>query len=209
MDTKIIGIVIALVLACMACVGVLAATARDKDRVTQTREVDNFTAIEVTSVGQVYFTQGPEVSLRMEGEERLVEKTTTEVKDGVLVIGFKDRKSVRKGRNGVDIYLTAPTLERVEFAGVGSFNCMEKLTAGDIRFDVEGVGSLNVRDLHCQTLTLRLQGVGDADVKVQADHVDASMSGVGSVKLSGHTRTADIDKSGVGSVSTRNLVINE
>ena len=185
-------------------------SAKDDGHVTQTRKVGDFTRIEVTSVGQIYFTQSPKVSFRIEGKEKYVKNTTSEVSGGVLEIGFKDKNGNRKGnKNGVDIYLTAPTLESVEFTGVGSFNCKEKLEADDIRFDIEGVGSLDVRDLQCKTLTLRLQGVGEADVEVQADHVDASMNGVGSVTLSGKTRTADIDKSGIGSLNTRRLEVGE
>lgn len=185
-------------------------SAKDDDHVTQTRKVADFTRIEVTSVGQIYFTQSPKVSFRIEGREKHVKNTTSEVRGGVLEIGYKDKKGDRKGnKNGVNIYITAPTLESVEFQGVGSFNCKETLKADDIRFDIEGVGSLDVRDLQCETLTLRLQGVGNADVQVQADHVDASMEGVGSVTLSGKTRTADIDKSGIGSLSTRKLEIGE
>lgn len=195
----------------MFMVAAFASTlsAKDNDRITQTRKVADFTRIEVTSVGQIYFTQSSKVTFRIEGKERLVKNTTSEVRDGVLEIGFKDKNANRKGKNGVDIYLTAPTLESVEFQGVGSFNCKEKLEADDIRFDIEGVGSLDVRDLRCKTLTLHLQGVGNADVKVNADHVDASMEGVGSVTLSGRTRTADIKKGGIGSLSTRRLEIEE
>lgn len=195
----------------MFMVAAFASTlsAKDNDRITQTRKVADFTRIEVTSVGQIYFTQSSEVTFRIEGKEKYVKNTTSEVRDGVLEIGFKDKNANRKGKNGVDIYLTAPTLESVEFTGVGSFNCKEKLEADDIRFDIEGVGSLDVRDLQCETLTLRLQGVGEANVEVQADHVDASMEGVGSVTLSGRTRTADIKKGGIGSLSTRRLEIEE
>ena len=185
-------------------------SAKDNDRITQTRKVADFTRIEVTTVGQIYFTQSPEVSFRIEGKEKHVKNTTTEVRDGVLKIGYKDNNRNRKGsKNGVTIYLTAPTLEGVEFTGVGSFNCKETLKVDDIRFDVEGVGSLDVRDLQCETLTLRLNGVGNADVEVHADHVDASMEGVGSVTLRGKTRTAELEKSGIGSLNTRKLEIEE
>ena len=176
-------------------------SAKDDGHVTQTRKVGDFTRIEVTSVGQIYFTQSPKVSFRIEGKEKYVKNTTSEVSGGVLEIGFKDKNGNRKGnKNGVDIYITSPTLESVEFQGVGSFNCKETLKADDIRFDIEGVGSLDVRDLQCK---------GEADVEVQADHVDASMNGVGSVTLSGKTRTADIDKSGIGSLNTRRLEVGE
>ena len=197
----------ALTLAFLAAIGAWAA---DNDRVTQTRKVDNFTRIEVTAVANLYFTQGETVSLRIEGREKYVNLTTTEVKNGKLRIGMSDKGKKRKGnKNGVDIYITAPILEGVEFTGVGSFNCKETLKADDIRFDVEGVGSLDVRDLQCETLTLRLNGVGNADVEVHADHVDASMEGVGSVTLRGKTRTAELEKSGIGSLNTRKLEIEE
>ena len=185
-------------------------SAKDNDRITQTRKVADFTRIEVTTVGQIYFTQSPEVSFRIEGKEKHVKNTTSEVRNGVLKIGYKDNNRNRKGsKNGVTIYLTAPTLEGVEFTVVGSFNCKETLKVDDIRFDVEGVGSLDVRDLQCETLTLRLNGVGNADVEVHADHVDASMEGVGSVTLRGKTRTAELEKSGIGSLNTRKLEIEE
>ena len=185
-------------------------SAKDNDHITQTRKVADFTRIEVTTVGQIYFTQSPKVTFRIEGKEKYVKNTTSEVRGGVLEIGFKDKGHSRKGnKNGVDIYLTAPTLEGVEFQGVGSFNCKETLKVDDIRFDVEGVGSLDVRDLQCETLTLRLNGVGNADVEVHADHVDASMDGIGSVTLRGKTRTAELEKSGIGSLNTRKLEIEE
>lgn len=185
-------------------------SAKDNDRITQTRKVADFTRVEFTAVGQVYFTQSSKVTFRIEGKEKHVKNITSEVRDGVLRIGYKDNNRNRKGsKNGVTIYLTAPTLEGVEFTGVGSFNCKETLKVDDIRFDVEGVGSLDVRDLQCKTLTLRLEGVGNADVEVHADHVDASMEGVGSVTLRGKTRTAELEKSGIGSLNTRKLEIEE
>ena len=196
----------------MFMVAAFASTlsAKDNDRITQTRKVADFTRIEVTSVGQIYFTQSSEVTFRIEGKEKHVKNTTSEVRNGVLKIGYKDNNRNRKvSKNGVTIYLTAPTLEGVEFTGVGSFNCKETLKVDDIRFDVEGVGSLDVRDLQCETLTLRLNGVGNADVEVHADHVDASMEGVGSVTLRGKTRTAELEKSGIGSLNTRKLEIEE
>ena len=185
-------------------------SAKDNDRITQTRKVADFTRVEFTAVGQVYFTQSSKVTFRIEGKEKHVKNTTSEVRNGVLKIGYKDNNRNRKvSKNGVTIYLTAPTLEGVEFTGVGSFNCKETLKVDDIRFDVEGVGSLDVRDLQCETLTLRLNGVGNADVEVHADHVDASMEGVGSVTLRGKTRTAELEKSGIGSLNTRKLEIEE
>lgn len=207
MNTHIIGFVVALTLAFLAAIGAWAA---DNDHVTQTRKVDNFTRIEVTAVANLYFTQGETVSLRIEGREKYVNLTTTEVKNGKLRIGMSDKGKKRKGnKNGVDIYLTAPTLERVNFTGVGSFVSKEAVRVGDIDFYISGVGSMELKDLHCDRLGLYVSGVGEADVNVQADHIDATLSGVGSVTLEGKTRTADISKGGIGSMNTRHLTIEE
>ena len=92
MKTNIIGIVVALVLAFAAAVG---AWAQD-EKVSEVRKVDDFSSIRITSVANVIFTQGDDCSLRLEGKEKWVKLTTTEVKNGYLVISFKKgEKSVK------------------------------------------------------------------------------------------------------------------
>lgn len=209
MNTHIVGVIIAIFLS-LACI--LGLSAKDNGgRVSQTRKVAPFTAIEVTSVATVHFTQGDKVSLRIEGRERFVRETATEVKGGTLVIGLKDtdRKKRDNSRKGVDIYLTAPSLERVTFTGVGGFRCEETLRADGIRFDMDGVGSLKIADLRCGRLDLNIDGVGSADVHLHAGHVEADISGVGKATLSGESRTATVRRSGVGRFNTKGLKVTE
>ena len=59
-----LAIMVMLAFATTACAG-------DNDRITQTRKVADFTRIEVTTVGQIYFTQSPEVSFRIEGKRSM------------------------------------------------------------------------------------------------------------------------------------------
>lgn len=210
MNTHIIGIVIALFLS-LACI--LGLSAKNNDHVSQTRKVAPFTAIKIASVATVHFTQGDKFSLRIEGRERFVRETTTEVKGGTLVIGLKDADSMKKytnsKRNGVRIYLTAPSLEKVTFTGVGGFRCEETLRADDIRFDMDGVGSLKIADLRCDRLDLNIDGVGSADIHFRADHADVDIDGVGTATLSGEARTATVSRSGIGRVNTKGLKVDE
>ena len=110
MKTNIIGIMIALVLAFAAAVG---AWAQD-GKVSEVRKVDDFSSIKITSVANVIFTQGDRYSLRLEGKEKWVKLTTTEVKGGCLIIAFKkgEKRSV-KNIDGLKLYVTAPTLEEI------------------------------------------------------------------------------------------------
>lgn len=204
MKTNIIGVIIALVLAAVCSVN---AMAKDDTKVSEVRKVEAFSSIEVTSVATIYFTQNSTYSFKIEGLEKYVKTTTSEVKNGRLMIGFKDGDENRQRKNGITIYLSAPDLKEVEFTGVGSFNCDAPLKLEDVKFQVEGVGTVNVKDLTCRTLKVGLEGVGKANIHVNCDNLSANLDGVGHVTLSGSAGKTNISKGGVGSVNTRDLKI--
>lgn len=137
MKTNIVGIIIALIL---TFVGMLSVYAQDT-KVSEVRKVDAFSSIEITSVGTIYFTQSDTYSFKIEGKEKHVKNTETTVKDGCLLIGFKDRKnkSMRNQKDGVTIWISAPDLKKVEFTGVGEFNCEKPLKLDEVSFEVKGV----------------------------------------------------------------------
>lgn len=204
MKTNIIGVIIALMLAFVGAVGAWA----QNGKVSDVRKMDAFSSVEITSVATVYFTQSDTYSLKIEGKEKYVKAITTVVKNDCLVIGFKeDDKQNRNIKDGVTIFLSAPDLKSMEFSGVGSFNCNEPLKLDNVKFQIEGVGKVNVKDLTCHNLKVELEGVGNADIHVNCDYLSADIDGVGGVTLSGTTRKADISKGGIGSVNTRNLKV--
>lgn len=180
-------------------------------RVSQTRKIDAFHGINITTVGDVIFTQDDTYSLRIEGREKYVNNTLTTVSaDGTLTIGYKKKNLMRGSNNGVTLYLTAPSLDEISIKGVGSFRCKETLKLdGDLDIRISGVGEANIDDLRCRNLDLHMSGVGGADVTVDCDHVDASMSGVGGVTLRGRAKTADLHKGGIGDLDSKRLKIGE
>lgn len=188
--------------------GTLYAAGNEKnENVSEVRKVEAFSSIEVTSVATIYFTQSNTYSFKIEGLEEYVKTTTSVVKNGCLVIGVKEGDKNRNRKKGVTIYLSAPDLKEMEFTGVGSFNCDTPLKLDEVKFQVEGVGKVNVKDLTCRSLKVGLEGVGNADIRVNCDYLSANLDGVGHVTLSGTAGKADISKGGVGSVNTRNLKI--
>ena len=205
MRTDIAGVIIALVL---AFAGMLSVCAQDA-KVSEVRKVDAFSSIEITSVGTIHFTQSDTYSFRIEGRERYVKNTQTTVKDGRLLIGFKDGKNKRRSnqKDGVTIWISAPDLKEVEFTGVGEFKCEKPLKLDAVSFEIIGVGEVNVSDLTCNELNVALRGVVSADIHVTCDYLSAKMGGVGSVTLSGSAGRADISKGGIGGVNTDNLKI--
>ena len=203
-------IIYTLLAATLAFFCVTAACAKDGDaRVNQTRKVEAFHAIDITAVGNIIFTQADNYSLRIEGKEKNVNHTTTSVSDnGTLHIGLKGKS--RRGDNGVMIYLSAPSLDGIEFRGVGSFRCEGALKLdGDLDIDIDGVGEVEIDDLACRNLNIDLDGVGEAELTVNCDYVDASMHGVGSVTLRSNARSANLSRGGIGELNSRGLHIGE
>ena len=197
---KIVRILAGLVMGLM-CVNCASARSGNEEKVSETRSVNPFHSIEVESVASVYFTQSDTYSLRVEGEKKWVDQTKCTVKDGVLLIAWAEK--------GKKIYISAPDLQKVAFEGVGSFNCKSRLNLKNVKFDVEGVGSLHVADLHARNVQVSLEGVGSGELAVDCEHLDASIEGVGSLTLSGKAKSAQISKDGIGSVSTRRLKVGE
>ena len=162
--------------------GNLASCMAGNDReTTEERRVENYSAIEMDGVAQVYFTQAETYSLRITGSERLVKATRTEVRNHTLCI---DQEKVKSNRGKISIFISAPRLDKVAFDGVGAFICEERLDADDIRFEIDGVGKARRRALRDLT---------------------ASLDGVGKMTLSGKAGRAEIHKDGVGVCDTRNL----
>ena len=163
-----------LLAAALAFFGVSSVTADDGDaRVTQTRKVEAFHAIDITTVGDIIFTQDDAYSLRIEGREKYVNNTVTTVsKDGTLSIGFKKKNLNRGNNNGVTIYLTAPGLDDIEFKGVGSFRCEE--TVGDAKVTVD-----------CDHVDASMSGVGSVTLRGRAKTADLHRSGIGELDRDG------------------------
>lgn len=206
---KIATILTSLVMACL-CVNCVSAKGGDKEQVNETRSVSPFHSIEIESVAVVYFTQSDTYSLRVKGEKKWVDLTQCTVKDGKLLITWVDKgKKTTKNVNGLSIYISAPNLQEVVLDGVGSFECKSRLNLKDIKFEIAGVGSLNVADLHARNVKVSLEGVGSGELTVDCDQLDANVDGVGSLTLSGKAQSAHISKDGLGSVSTRRLKVGD
>ena len=64
-------------------------TTEDKTLAVGNRKVADFSMIRLEAVGDIFFTQSDRCSVRIEGPQEYVSKTTTVVKNGVLVIGYQ------------------------------------------------------------------------------------------------------------------------
>ena len=157
----------------------------------------------------VRFTQSDTYSCRIEGKAKELARLTTTVENGILTIGQRIDHKREQNIQGATLYLSAPALEEVKLDGVGAFECEGALKAGDIRFKTDGVSKLKIKDLHCDNVEIKIDGVGKANVNVYCDRLKARVDGVSSLKLSGKARTATLRDSFLGKIDNRRLKVGE
>ncbi|QKJ31966.1 DUF2807 domain-containing protein [Mucilaginibacter mali] len=159
---------------------------------TEDRHLSGFHAISVMGSFDVYVTQGPSESVKVEAPADVMSKIITEVKGDVLKVRNKDDnfnwRNLFSSNNHkkIVIYVTVKEVHDISLSG-----------SGDVFFK-EGINA--------PKLSLSISGSGDVLGKVNVKSLESSISGSGDIKLSGNAETSTISTNGSGDFSGRDLV---
>ena len=183
--------------------------------VTQEREIENFTAIEISGAYSTEIIIGDKPSISIEADENLLEFITTE-NDGDK-LGIRNSKSIYSS-HGIRIKVTVPDLNKLQFSGAGSVY-VENISADKFNVRLSGAGSINLQgkvdkleagicgagSLHAikmisNEVHVSVSGAASADVYA-GKSLHASVSGVGSVGYYGNPVDVKKNISGNGSIS--------
>lgn len=169
------------------------------DPATSERDVEAFDAVRLEGVGDVRVEIGSPASVVVETDDNLLERITTEVEAGVLVIDEEDPGTILP-RSGLRIEVVVPALTSVDMAGAGSID-VGTVTSERFAVAMGGAGSVTIADLTADELAVNLSGAGDITIAGSATTQTVSLSGAGDYD-GGDLRTeaADITASGVGGV---------
>ncbi len=192
----------------VACMYATTAQAQKDWKTVEYNTLGDFTSLDFNAVGTIYFTQGDQCTVKVEGSAAQLEKVKIEVREGTLRVTYKDDKG--KNNKKLVYYVQAPTLYKLDFNGVGSFRCDQPLNMkNDVRLKMNGVGNLSIKEINCQNLSLYFDGVGSVDVNLNCQNLTVDADGVGSVKLTGTAATGQLSKDGVGGMNTKQLKIGK
>ncbi len=169
-------------------------TRGDGHKVTQSRQVEPFTAVRVEGAIDAAVKVGGSQSVSVTIDQNLQPLVTTEVRRGTLVVSTKDANW--DGKAIVEI--TVPSL--TAFAIEGSSDVTIEGGQGDLELSIEGSGDLRWNGA-AGKLTARISGSGDMRLSGTAESARLSVEGSGDVKAGGLTaRTASVSVEGSGDV---------
>lgn len=153
----------------------------------QERVVDGASAVDLRTSGDLTIRTGDGPSLTVTAGANVIDDLTSDVRDGVLVLGSDGPRLW--GHGDVRYELQLPSLEGIRVSG-----------SGDV--DVDRVDS--------QRLDLVVSGSGSVTAEeVAVTDVAADISGSGSIALTGSADQQDVRISGSGSYSADGLTTND
>ena len=126
--------------------------------VSEIRDVKDFHGVIFTNIGDLFLTQGPEYSFRMEGPENVVEFTTTAVENEILVIG--NSACFNNSDYELTVEITAPEFTWVNFAGIGSIQTVGSIEGDILVIEQIGLGEIEA-DVYVDSLYTNLSGQSD------------------------------------------------
>jgi len=185
-----------------AAVFVLAMPAMAGELVSQSYELQDFSAIEISGAYELDVKVGGEYSVMISGHEKEMARSEVSVKKGALVLGSKKRIRREKGHDGhnsLKATVTMPALDRLSVSGVVDA-AISGVDAGAFEVNLSGVGEVNI-DGRCKRLDARVSGVGELNAKsLECAEADVALSGMGEASVYAR-EMAKAEVSGMGEIN--------
>lgn len=141
------------------------------------RKLDSFEGIGISIHADVFYTQGNNHEIRIEGAEKDVKDLKTVVRDGFLQVKFDN---YRIKRSKLTIYITSNQLEAVKLSGSGKFYAEKQVSSEEMDLSVSGSGDISFSLLNAEEVDVKISGSGNASLeKGNAEEIDVKISGSG------------------------------
>lgn len=164
---------------------------------SETRSIEDFDRISLSSAGELIITQGSQPGLTVEAEENLLPYIVTEVRGRHLVIktkpgiGFTTKKPIR-------YHLTVTSLRAINVSGAGSISS-DAFNGKDLTITLTGFGNVNLKNVQLDTFDINISGSGSVNIDGETRQLDVSISGAGGFNGPGFaSEEARVKISGVG-----------
>jgi hypothetical protein len=171
---------------------------------SQTRDVADFTSIEIDYPVELTIQQGDSTSLIVEAEDNLLPQLATRVSGNTLYIEDSQpdwNRRVSPSRP-VKISIMVKDLQRVDFPSAGSLR-VENFQIVHLDISISGAGTVNLSGISGNDLTVDLSGAGTITASGSVDNLAMNISGFGGFQGGDlASQAASIDISGAGNATT-------
>lgn len=139
----------------------------DRDLKRETRTVGNFDAVTLIGSYDVVYSQGKTTKVEVVAPDNVMDKITTEVKNGTLTISTKKIAGVTvisRTSDDVTVYVTSPVVTQMNLIGSGDITAKGPVKSDRLKLSLQGSGDMDFNNIECKNLTANLQGSGDMKI---------------------------------------------
>lgn len=180
-----------------SCSEIAGRRVRGSGNITsQTKNGSGFTNIDVSGAIDVYVTQDSSSSIKVEGDDNILQYIVTEVNGSTLEIYTESGFNLRPSHK-IKVYVSNPTFNGFRVSGASSINGDSPIS-GSERITVNASGASGIKlDINAPVVNVEVTGASTANLRGRTKDLDINASGASKVKgydlLSENTR---VDVSG-------------
>jgi len=167
------------------------------------RDVTEFNSIKLDCSADVYISQGNEISVIVETEEKNQNKVKTFVANNKLIIEISARIFTSKRLN---VYVTVKDLSIVNNEGSGDFEFKTPLKTANFIYKSEGSGDFEIDKIITNKFISIQEGSGDCEISGDIKVIDAKVEGSGNFEAENVNLTnCNIVMEGSGDVELKGI----
>jgi hypothetical protein len=144
------------------------------------RNLKPFYGIGISVHAEVYYTQGNNHEIRIEGNERDVKDLITEINNGFLQVKYDNN---RIKRSKLIIHITSKEVESVKISGSSQFKAKDPVSSEEMDLAMSGSGGVTFNQLDSDEVDVKISGSGSITLhKGKADEMGVKISGSGKLQ---------------------------
>ena len=150
---------------------------------SRTLDIAAFTGFNVANSFNVVLKQGNKQSVKVEGDEKVIDKIETSVKNGVWRIDTKSNgkyKSSYSKKQKTTIYITIPKLDYIGVSGSGNVSC-DDFDVNAIKLAIAGSGKITIKMNASSDIKTAISGSGNITVSGKGGAMTAKIAGSGNI----------------------------
>jgi len=143
---------------------------------TEKRDIDDVTAVSLATGGGLTITTGEAPALTVTAGEDVIDRLTSEVHDGILVLDVERGHFGNLGR--ITYELVLPAVDEIRVDGSGDVDA-ELTPTDELTLTLNGSGDITAREVEVEELTVEVAGSGTVDLAGSAGRQAVSIEGSG------------------------------
>lgn len=173
---------------------------------TEFREVEKFTALEISGLAEVIITQASEQKVEIIVSAMPITDVVTKVENETLII---TTKGVHRGES-VQVFVNYNQLNSISTSGSAELTGTNTLNTQQMFVTTNSAGDIEDLTIKADKLTVSINGNSNANLDVEVDSIDIQMNDAGDLNIQGIAKSQQlISNSSRGTLSNTNLAYSK